>query len=111
MSRTIRRNRNNAAWHYFGGFDHFAGFWWSEAAAERKGMTVREHYEHEVRRFHMDRDGEGQRKPPRDFRNMYGSRWVRHRNRALIIRHLQDDCFDSHLPEPFKSRAGFRIYL
>ncbi len=111
MSRTTRRTHHKAAWHYHGNFDRFTGRWWSEAAAERKGMTLRELYDTYIRHYHMDRDGEGRRTPPRWFRNMYGSRWVRHRNRALIIRHLQDDSFDCHLPEPFKGRAGFRIYL
>ncbi len=111
MSRTTRRNHHNAAKHYIGTFGQFKGRWWNESAAQRKGLTLRELYDLEVRRYHMDLDGEGRRKPPRDFRNMYGSRWVRRRNRDLIIRHLQNGCFDSHLPEPFKSRAGFCIYL
>ena len=111
MSRTTRRNHNNAAWHYYGGFDHYSGFVWMEDAAERKRMTLREMYDLDVRRYHLDRTGEGRRKPPRWFRNMYGSEWVRRRNRDQLICHLRDDSFDNHMPEPFKGRAGFRIYL
>lgn len=111
MSRTFRRTRKNAIHQHLGTFGEFKGYWWMQQTADRKGMALRELFDLHTRQFHMDRDNEGRRNPPRWWRREFGAKRVRIANKRMLQRHLECDTFDMHSPEPFVNRYFVTFWL
>ena len=109
MSRTIRRKASWMARHHIGSFesnyvptpaDLFSttGETYQAWRARRESVSNEKHYEQRLARYHScSRRGRGG--CPRWWRHLYGSYHVRNVERMSIIRHLQWDDWDNHLPD------------
>ncbi len=101
MSRTIRRNKKHLIQSYCGNLDElrqeFAhGCRWVK---DSHILGIDRAYQRKVARFTRDHRS-GRFGIPRWYRQMHGVHLYRRLEKQKIHKHLREDSFDNHLPEP-----------